>query len=244
MITIIPMAGRGMRFADSGYDTPKPLIDVAGELMVAWAMKSLAEVDCRKLVFIAQRDHEETQPFIDQLRRIAPCETAAVLLDGPTEGQLCTILAARDEIDTGEDVLVACSDTFIVSPLGRDIRRRSPDCHGLISVADLPGERWSFARTDRHGNVVEVAEKVRISNHASTGFYYFAHGRELVAAADEMIRRNERTRGEFYVIPVYQKLIDAGLKIGISIAEEVWDMGTPAALKHFLNNYPALAVPS
>ena len=30
---VIPMAGRGSRFADAGYQLPKPLIDVCGRLM-------------------------------------------------------------------------------------------------------------------------------------------------------------------------------------------------------------------
>lgn len=33
---VIPMAGRGSRFADVGFERPKPLIDVRGRPMYAW----------------------------------------------------------------------------------------------------------------------------------------------------------------------------------------------------------------
>ena len=106
----------------------------------------------------------------------------------------------------------------------------------------MPGDRWSFARTDESGRVVEVTEKVRISEHASTGIYYFANGHQLVAIADEMIAHNERTRGEFYVMPVYQKYFERGWRVEISEASAMWDMGTPEALEtfrsHLLVNHP------
>ena len=73
-----------------------------------------------------------------------------------------------------------------------------------------PGDRWSFARTDASGRVVEVAEKRRISELASTGLYYFSHADELVATAREMFANGETTRGEYYVMPVYQKYIARG----------------------------------
>jgi hypothetical protein len=45
-----------------------------------------------------------------------------------------------------------------------------------------------------------------------------------------MIRNGEKTRGEYYVIPVYQKLIDQGQRVDISVASAMWDMGNPEAL--------------
>ena len=130
------------------------------------------------------------------------------------------------------------SDTLVISPLlaGDIDQSLSKGWGGLISVADLPSDRWSFARTDQEGKVIEVAEKVRISDHASTGLYYFSQGKELVAKGQEMIQRREKTRGEYYVIPVYQKFIDTGKNIGISQATAVWDMGTPEAKSEFEKN--------
>lgn len=236
MKIVIPMAGRGSRFADQGFQTPKPLIQIEGRPMVAWALDSLTDVTASQVIFIALREHEEDYHATSLLSNLVDVPTEVILLDEVTEGQLCTVLAARDLIDTGEDVLISSSDTYVVSGLGKDIALRAPDCHGIISVADLPGDRWSFARTNESGRVIEVAEKVRISDHASTGLYYFSHGRELVAVADEMIRDQVKTRGEYYVIPVYQRYIERGWRVDISIAQEMWDMGTPKALKSFADH--------
>jgi len=88
-----------------------------------------------------------------------------------------------------------------------------------------------------------VAEKVRISDHASTGLYYFSSGREFVQVAEKMIANQEKTRGEYYVIPVYQKYVQQDWRVDISVANEVWDMGTPESLesfKVFLATMPSL----
>jgi dTDP-glucose pyrophosphorylase len=233
MKIIVPMAGRGSRFADQGLSMPKPLIQVYGRPMVAWALESLQQLDYSQLVFIALQEHERAFGVTAVLRQLAGPSAQVIVIPNVTEGQLCTVLAAKELIDTDEDILIASADTFIRSSLGQDVAERSPACRGLISVASMSGERWSFARTDAQGNVVEVAEKVRISDHASTGLYYFSSGSEFVQVAETIIANQEKTRGEYYVIPVYQKYIERGWQVRISIASEMWDMGTPEALQAF-----------
>src|SRR5262249_26910390 len=231
MKIIVPMAGRGSRLANGNSGIPKTPLPVSGRPMIEWAMLSCEGLEYSKVIFVALAEHEERFGLSKILKSLLPGKVEFLWLDEVTEGQLCTVMAARSEIDSDEGVLIASCDTYVVSDLGADIRRQSPWTRGVISVADLPGDRWSFARVDQSGSVVEVAEKTRISDHASTGLYYFANGREFIHFADQIILNGERTRGEYYVIPVYQKYIDAGHSIGISIARESWDMGTPEAIE-------------
>ena len=67
-----------------------------------------------------------------------------------------------------------------------------------------------------------------------TIFLMSTHFDRLLETADEMIAADERTRGEFYVIPVYQKYIDRGATVMLSHAKAVWDMGTPEESSPFL----------
>jgi UDP-N-acetylglucosamine diphosphorylase / glucose-1-phosphate thymidylyltransferase / UDP-N-acetylgalactosamine diphosphorylase / glucosamine-1-phosphate N-acetyltransferase / galactosamine-1-phosphate N-acetyltransferase len=235
MVIVMPMAGRGSRFAGSGYQRPKPLIEVKGKPMFVWATNSLQGIDYEQLVLISLQEHEENYGVKNLVKKYLGEKVEMVLLPDITEGQLVTVLAAKPFINKNTDVLVVSSDTVVVSDLGNDIRNKNPDCQGLISVANMPGNRWSFARTDDKGKVLEVTEKIRISDHASTGLYYFANGKQLVSIAETMIAEQEKTRGEYYVIPVYQKLIENGGLVGISVASAMWDLGTPEALQLFLD---------
>jgi len=235
MKVVLPMAGRGSRFEGSGFTMPKPLIPVLGKPMFLWALESLKNVSFSELIIIALKEHEEQYHLSKIIYNYLGGDASLVLLDKVTEGQLCTVLAAKKYFDSEEDLLIISSDTIVESELGSSIQNKSKDCKGIISVANMAGDRWSFARIDTLGRVDKVAEKTRISNHASTGLYYFSNGNTFIKVAEEMIANNEKTKGEYYIIPVYQKYIEKGWQVTISEASDMWDLGTPDSLQEFLN---------
>jgi dTDP-glucose pyrophosphorylase len=232
----MPMAGRGSRFSGSGYTQPKPLITVHNKPMFALALKSISKLKVSKLIVITLHEHDVHFNATELIKKFSPYPTTVVALADVTEGQLCTVMAAEAEINTNEDIIIVSSDTIIESDLAMDIANKNKDCKGLISVANMPGDRWSFARADDSGKVVEVAEKVRISNHASTGLYYFSNGKEFCSMANKILLNKEKTKGEYYVIPVYQKFINRGEYVGISVATKMWDLGTPESLNEYLQS--------
>lgn len=233
MIVVMPMAGRGSRFSNKGYTTPKPLIEVAGKPMYEWALQSLKGLEVRLLIVITLKEHENKFGISNRLSQIWNGQFQLISIDDVTEGQLCTVLAAEKLINVDEDILIISSDTLVVSEIYKDIQNNKKGLNGLISVMNLPGEQWSFAKTNENGIVTEVAEKMRISDHASTGMYYFSNGKEFTEFGKKMILENKRTKGEFYVIPVYNELITHQKMVGISVANEMWDMGTPEAKEIF-----------
>lgn len=237
MKVILPMAGRGSRFAGSGYERPKPLILVNDIPMFVRSLDSIKGVAYTELIIVALEEHEEQYGISKYIKEFNLPNTKLLTIKDVTQGQLCTVMVGKDFIDTDEDILIISSDTIVFSNIGKDVESKGKDCKGLISVAEMPGDRWSFAAIDDTGRVTQVAEKQRISPYASTGLYYFSNGKEFVKIAEEMIKGNETTKGEFYVIPVYQKLIDKGEFVGISIAKAMWDLGTPQSLEEYLDKF-------
>lgn len=239
MNIVMPMAGRGSRFADAGYVLPKPLIDVRGRPMYAWAMDSLPLALAKRVVFICLAEHLRDRALeADIHQRYAALDPVIIALDRVTEGQACTVLEARRYVDNAEPLVIYNADTYCKTKLEQRLRDLPPSVDGLLSVFHAPGDKWSFARTDRSGRVVETAEKRRISEWATTGLYHFARGHDFVHHADAMIAADARERGEFYVAPVYNRLIAAGCDIRIDIADEVWVLGTPEDLADFETRYP------
>lgn len=233
MIVIMPMAGRGKRFADKGFDIPKPLIKVNGKPMFLWALKSLNNINYSKIIFVALKEHEENYGLRKLIEENLDSEFELILLDDVTEGQLITVIKAEKFLDTDEDIMICASDSYIKSEIQNDIAKYKDEASGIISVINLPGTHWSFAKTNTDGWVEQVAEKDRISDNASTGIYYFSNAKEFKKYADGIVNNKETTKGEYYVIPVYQKMINDGKKIAISVAEEMWDMGTPESKQNF-----------
>lgn len=235
---VIPMAGRGSRFATAGFTDPKPLIPVHGVPMIRLVIANLAPKVPHRFIFICQREHYVAYG-LDRLLPQWTVDPQVVLLDGVTEGAACTVLAARDLIDNDDPLMIANSDQYIAASIDTyldDMTQRGLD--GLIMTMTANDPKWSFAATTPDGMVTRVVEKEVISEDATVGIYNFAHGRDFVAAADEMIASGERVNGEFYVAPVYNRMVAAQRRIGIfgigTDGNGMHGLGTPPDLAAFL----------
>ena len=234
---VIPMAGRGSRFADAGYAFPKPIIDIHGKTMIEVVIDNLRPTVPHKFIFICQKEHYEKYDLHNILKNATDNNFEVVQINGVTEGAACTVLTAASYINDENDLLIANSDQFVQTDIDAFIGAgREKGVDGLIMTFEASHPKWSYARTDRDGKVLEVAEKRVISKHATVGIYHFKRGKDFVESAQAMIHKNIRHNGEFYVCPVYNELILAGKNIRISgiKAQEMHGLGTPEDLKMFL----------
>jgi capsule biosynthesis phosphatase len=235
---VMPMAGRGQRFVQAGERLPKPLIPVRGRPMYSWAMAGLPLGLVDRVIFVCLREHLTGLGLEHDIRsRYAHLDPVIVPLDGVTEGQACTVLAARASFEADRPLLIFNADTHCRTYLERTLRR-GESVDGVLGVFRAAGDKWNFARTDDAGRVVETAEKRRISDWASTGLYYFRRTRDFVEHAEAMIAADERVNGEFYVAPIYNRMIAAGAVVRVDPSPEVWPLGTPEDLAAFELFYP------
>jgi len=237
MNVLIPMAGAGTRFEQAGYSFPKPLIDVKGKPMIQQVVDSL-NINA-KFIFIVQKKHYEEYALSHTLNLISPnCEIVQV--DGVTDGAACTTLLAKDLINNDEPLLIANSDQYLDWDSNQFMySMMADDIDGGILTFPSTHPKWSYAETSPTGLVTKVAEKIPISEHATVGVYYFKKGSSYVSAAEQMIEKNIRTNGEFYVCPAYNEAILNKQKIKIFEipGDQMWGLGTPEDLNNFLDNH-------
>ena len=235
MNVLIPMAGAGTRFEKAGYTFPKPLIDVKGKPMIQLVVDSL-NINAN-FIFIVQKEHYEKYALQHTLNLIAPnCQIVQV--DGMTEGAACTTLLAKTLIDNDSPLLIANSDQYLEWDSNQFMYSMiADDIDGGILTFPSTHPKWSYARIAHNGLVDRVEEKIPISAHATVGVYYFKKGSDYVKAASQMIEKDIRTNGEFYVCPSYNEAILNHKKIKIfEISEDkMWGLGTPEDLNAFLN---------
>ena len=106
---------------------------------------------------------------------------------------------------------------------------------GIVSfTATHP--KWSFAKINESGLVTEVAEKNPISDIATVGYYWWKHGSDFVKYSEQMIDKDLRINGEFYVCPVFNEAISDQKQIRTFNTEGMWGLGTPEDLKYYLEN--------
>ena len=76
---VLPIAGRGSRFAEAGYAVPKPLIPIHGMPMIELVVNNVRPREPHRFVFVALQAHLDHLQMRDTLRRIAPsCEIIPV----------------------------------------------------------------------------------------------------------------------------------------------------------------------
>lgn len=235
---VIPMAGLGSRFLKAGFSDPKPLIQIFGVPMIQLVISNLRPRCAHRFIFICQREHAIQYALEKKLSQWTS-HPEIILLDGITEGAACTVLEAASLIDNASPLMIANSDQYIDASIDHylaELTSRSLD--GLIMTMQADDPKWSFAETDSRGYVTRIVEKEVISNDATTGIYNFAHGCDFVRGARAMIAADERVNGEFYVAPVYNRLVAQGKRIGLydigSEGHGMHGLGTPDDLSAFL----------
>lgn len=266
MKIVIPMAGRGSRFQAAvdqnfEYKKPKPLISVKGKPMVVWAIESLPFVDLptrpaktemkvlpKDLVFICLQQHEQEERITKLLKEVFISDINVVLIPEVTRGAVETVLYAKDHITLNEDLLISDSDHYFDGlSLYKMIVEKDDDVMGIIPVFRPPDAevKWSYTLFDKDQTALAVGEKdpelAAKGAYANIGGYYFSKGKVFIDEAEEMINSMEMYgpagKQEFFVAPLYQRLIKKGMKIKVAIIPEVWGLGTPKDLEYFLTNY-------
>ncbi|HEY2784261.1 MAG TPA: NTP transferase domain-containing protein [Fimbriiglobus sp.] len=242
MQLVVPMAGLGKRFADAGYGVPKPLIPVGGVPMVVRAVNDLPPAS--RTVFVVHPEHVARFGIDRRLRGFFP-GCGVVVAPGLTQGQACSVRLAQTKLDDAEDVLVtACDNTHVYDPaaFARLTTTPSVACaiwtyrHDAKVLVKPTAHGW--VKADASGRVERVSVKVPLSDtpthdHAVTGTFWFRSASCLAAGIDDLIRRDERVNGEFYLDSVPNLLIEAGRDVRVFEADKYIGWGTP----HDLDEY-------
>lgn len=236
----VAMAGRGLRFAQAGFAGPKYMLEAGGRTLFEHSVLSLPLALAKKTWFIALREHEEQfklSGFIGS--KLGPGLKGAwelVLLDAPTRGQAETVLKIRDLVPPDNGLGIYNIDTcFRSAGLAGRLAAPAARLDGVIGAFKLHAAdpKWSFARTGPGGLVEETAEKVQISDNALTGFYHFSRAGDFFESAAEAVAAGDTARGEFYVAPLYNRLIAAGRRFVLDQVDGLTPLGTPEEVAAF-----------
>ncbi|SEU19668.1 glycosyltransferase family 2 protein [Enterocloster lavalensis] len=233
---VIPMAGRGSRFANAGYTLPKPLIEIHGHPMIEYVVKNIRpDYECC-YIFICLQEHLDTYNLSERLESIAP-GCIIVPVNQVTEGAACTVLLAEKYIDNNDPMMIANSDQYVDIDINNYLDAMG-DYDGLIMTMTADDPKWSFIQYDKAGFVTLLREKEVISDEATVGIYNYKKGADFVKYAKQMIKKNIRVNNEFYVAPVYNEMIEDGKKlVYYNIGqddEKMHGLGTPEDLEKFL----------
>ena len=236
MTIVIPMAGRGERFLQAGFPAPKMLIEAQGKKLLQWGVDSLPLEECDQLIFVALQEHEDafglSEYISDWYREAAPLDF--IFLPDYNCGQVETVLAARSLIEPDEPLLIFGLETAFDSPTLKGLLADEMN-DGVLGTFGSTDPRFSYAATNAQGIVTRVAVQEPISDHALTGLFHFRRAQDFLEVATEAVKANARTKGEFYVAPMYNALITRGYRFVLDACADYRSIGTPEEVAEFQN---------
>jgi len=233
MNILIPMAGKGIRLQDNGFRMPKPLIEVKGVPMVQRVIEN-TNLDAN-FIYVVRKEHVDHYSIDVILRKIK--EGEIFQLEEDNEGQTQTCLLAESVLNTDEELLIInCDNYFIWDQEDFEKIRERDDVDGAAFTFEDKENRshWCFAELDEKSNIKNLVEKVKISDVALAGAFYWKKGSDFVKFSKQVIEKDLRAaNGEFYLGGVFQEAINNGKKIASYKIRDMKAMGTPEELESF-----------
>lgn len=235
---VITMAGRGSRFYEAGYTVPKYEIMAHDRTLFEWSMLSLKNflTPDSRVIFVCLEENKSSEFVLNQTKALGLTDVHIIEVKELTDGQATSAYLSRELWTPEWPLLIYNIDTYVKPHALKpgDIR---PGSDGWVPCFQVPGDHWSFVKLGDDGWAVDLAEKQRISDHASIGLYWFSRADRYVELYDRFFSDPKNlVRGEKYIAPLYRQLLAEGGKVSLSDLPlaDVHVLGTPVELDRFL----------
>ena len=231
---LVPRAGLGNRFIKEGFKVPKQLINIKDKHLIDISLDCLDYEGCN-LIFVVRDETVYNFHMDDLLRKKFGDDIKVVVLDKLTDGSVCSCLYAEEYIDNDAPLIIHTLDIEF-RPVFNPHIMNNLNGDGLLLTFKSNSSNYSYAKVDRNGFVTQTAEKKAISSDACVGIYGFKKGSDFCKYAREMIKRDLRTKNEFYISPLYNLLIEDGKKIRTEMVDKMHVFGTPDEFHFYKDN--------
>ncbi len=224
MRALIPVAGVGTRLRPHTYSLPKVLLNVGGKPIVGHIVDKLRDLGIREISVVVgymgemveaylKKNFKADFKFFYQEERLGLGHAAHVALAGD---------------NSDEPLLIILGDTVFDVDLSPLLKSEFSSI-GVKKVEDP--RRFGVAETT-DGIVTKLIEKPDhpTSNLAVVGLYFIKSPRNLVAALDEVLSKDIKTKGEYQLTDALQLMLDHGEKITYFEIDGWYDCGKPETL--------------
>jgi len=225
MKLIIPMAGRGTRLRPHTHTTPKPLMPVAGTMIVERIVETFArtlEGTINEIVFILGDFGDEVK---DELRAMSERHNAKAHF-------------AKQDVALGTAHAVQCAGKHLEGEIIVVFADTIFDTDTTVTVEDADSVIWLKEVDDpsRFGVAVHEGNKITdfvekpdkpISNKAIIGVYYFKEGEALQREIQYLLDKDVKGHGgEYQLTDALDRLLKDGKVFKTATVDEWLDCGT------------------
>lgn len=222
---IIPMAGYGKRLRPHTWSKPKPLVSAAGKAVLGHVLDlagTVADPENTEIAFIIGYHGNQVKPYMEEHY---PKVKTYYYVQEEMKGQSHAIAMAREQLRG--PTLILFVDTIVDTDLSF-LKEETADAVIWVKEVEDP-RRFGVVELDDDNWVTGMIEKPDSmeNNLAIVGYYYFAHGEDLLAAIDRQIEEKIITKGEYFLADAIVLMIQDGLKMRPEQVDVWLDAGLP-----------------
>jgi dTDP-glucose pyrophosphorylase len=233
---LIPLAGKSTFKTNQASSFPKILSEIGGKLLIERAAESFTNLDFPKKLIVTLPKDESEKYCLDKVLSLLSPDLELCNINGSTQGAACSALLAIEKLELNKPLIISSFEQVLDFDLTSYVQQflgEGVDAGVLTFNAIHP--KWAYVKFDEKFNVFQAAEKAPISRHAIAGFYFFKSAQSFIDAAKEMIRKDEKTNGLFFVAPALNEIILKGGRVkAIPIEKErYYHINDEHALENF-----------
>ena len=204
IIAIMPMAGRGQRFKNYGYEIPKPLIKVGKKPMFAKATESFPKN--LKWIFISQKKIKLKNIFKKSLKKFQKAKV--IYLEKYTSGQATTVTKALKFLTNSENIIIhSCDLKFNIN--FNDLRKKIRKYDVLVLTAK--GNKYNFNNSHlfswvrkKKKNKIEISLKKNFKKNEKKsrvliGSFVFKNKNVLENCLRYIYLKKYKLKNEYYI---------------------------------------------
>jgi glucose-1-phosphate thymidylyltransferase len=240
---LIPAAGSGIRLRPFTFTKPKPLVYVAGKPILGHILDGLVGVVEEVTVVVGFMASK-----VEAYCRRAYGEQFEFhfALQEERLGLGHAVLQGKDHVPEG-GLIVTLGDEIFGYPYAKmvEAHQANQPCDASVGLKHVEDPRnYGVVELDPQGNVTNMVEKPEepTTDTALAGVYIFEKAGDVLAALEELIETDVRTRGEYQLTDAMTMMVRSGSVFRTFTIDRWYDCGRPDMLirvnRRLLKDFP------
>lgn len=235
MNIIIPIGGKGERFLNAGYTERKPLISILDKYMIFYVLDNL-KVNVEDNIYIIYNQVLDKYNFSELVSE--RYNNITLIRVSNTKGAVETIKLGLEVIlkkKVHDKCVIMDCDTFYTEDVINMYRNiNSNAVFYIVNKEEKP--IYSYIILDDNDIIIDIKEKIKISDNANVGIYCFNNIKKLYNNCVKLIEQHCYLNIELYTSMMIKSMIEEKeIFRGILLDEKyVFNLGTPQQIETYL----------